>query len=231
MKARIIFVLVLLSLMSTRLLANDTIITKNAERLIVKITEVSSQEVKYKELDNLDGPVFVLNAADINTIIFNNGSIKTFNNLQSNKIAQAANTCGATRIRNNQYNVNGETMSHDQFKDYLRINDPDAYGILLRGERLNRAGAGLLITGLALDLSGLTMFFTSSNRGVHAAGYIMAGIGGILEISCIPTLIVGSSKIRQSAEIYTRNCERKQNYAVTLTPGITSNGLGLVLRF
>lgn len=231
MKARIIFVLVLLSLMSTRLLANDTIITKNAERLIVKITEVSSQEVKYKELDNLDGPVFVLNAADINTIIFNNGSIKTFNNLQSNKIAQAANTCGATKIKNNLFTVNGESMNRVQFGKYLYANDQDAYRMLNQGDHTLRTGFFLLGCGLTLDIFGSVIGSTAQSRNISTIGYVCVGIGGLMEIACIPTLIVGSSKIRQSAEIYTRNCERKQNYAVTLTPGITSNGLGLVLRF
>lgn len=227
MKARLFLILVLSCLMTSKVLANDTIITKNAERLIVKITEVSSQEIKYKELDNLDGPVFVLNTAEISSILFNNGATRTFNTATNS----TANICGATKIRNNLLVVNGESMTRNQFEKYLHDNDQDAYRMLNQGNRTYNAGCALLGVGLVCDFFGFLVGTTASNTNLATCGYICASIGGLMEIACIPTLIVGSSKIRQSAEIYTRNCERKQNYAVTLTPGITSNGFGFVLRF
>lgn len=58
--------------------AQDIIVTRDSKRIEAKILEVSSSEVKYKEASNADGPTFVLNTSEINTIIYSNGSVKVF---------------------------------------------------------------------------------------------------------------------------------------------------------
>lgn len=235
MKAKLFFILVLLCLLSTKLWANDTIITKNAERLIVKITEVSSQEIKYKELDNLDGPIFVLNAAEINTIIFSNGSIKTFNQISQSPSSSPSNNNNyycAIKHKNNSFIVNGEAMNRVQFGKFLYETDVEAYNVLNQGDKLLRTGTGLLVFGLTFDLVGFLMGNISNNRGASIAGYTIAGIGGALEIACIPTLCIGSSKISQSVDVYNRNNSyKKQTYALTLNPCVSRDGFGLVLKF
>ena len=55
---------------SITLVAQDIIVTKEAKKIDAKILEVSKTEIKYKELDNLEGPTFVLGVEDINTVIF-----------------------------------------------------------------------------------------------------------------------------------------------------------------
>ena len=59
----------------TSIYAQDIIVTKDAKKLEVKITEVSKSEIRYKELDNLDGPTFVLEMSDISSIIYSNGKV------------------------------------------------------------------------------------------------------------------------------------------------------------
>ena len=58
-------------LMSTMMLnAQDVIVSNNAQKIDAKIVEVSKTEIKYKEADNLDGPIFVLPTSDISSIIY-----------------------------------------------------------------------------------------------------------------------------------------------------------------
>ena len=45
---------------SVMLFAQDIIVTKEAKKIDAKILEVSTSEIRYQELDNLDGPTFVL---------------------------------------------------------------------------------------------------------------------------------------------------------------------------
>ncbi|MGM9818753.1 MAG: hypothetical protein ACI30B_07225 [Paludibacteraceae bacterium] len=57
------FLLILLT-MTFCAYSQDVVITKNAEKLEVKIVEVSSSEIKYKKLNNLEGPTFVLSSSE-----------------------------------------------------------------------------------------------------------------------------------------------------------------------
>lgn len=59
--------------------AQDLIVTKDAKKIDAKILEVSTSEIRYKEQDNLDGPVFVLRVDEINCIIYANGKVVLYN--------------------------------------------------------------------------------------------------------------------------------------------------------
>ena len=64
--------------------AQDIIATTSAKKIEAKIIEVSKSEVKYKEIDNLDGPTFVIETKDINTFIYNNGKVVFYNQTLDN---------------------------------------------------------------------------------------------------------------------------------------------------
>ena len=78
MKKKILLSL-LASLTCMAVFAQDVIITKDAQKIDAKIMEVSKSEIKYKETDNLDGPVFTLPVADINSITYANGKVVLYN--------------------------------------------------------------------------------------------------------------------------------------------------------
>lgn len=59
--------------------SQDIIVTNDAQKIEVKIIEVSKTTIKYKEQDNLDGPTFVLETKDLNSIIYSNGKIVLYN--------------------------------------------------------------------------------------------------------------------------------------------------------
>lgn len=63
--------------------AQDVIVTTDGQRIDAKIMEVSKQQVKYKELDNLDGPTFVLEVEEIGTITYANGKVVTYNKISA----------------------------------------------------------------------------------------------------------------------------------------------------
>ena len=69
----------LMFMASVLVYANDIIITKDAKKIDAKILEVYKDEIRYKEPDNIDGPVFIMNIADINSIIYQNGKVVLYN--------------------------------------------------------------------------------------------------------------------------------------------------------
>jgi len=58
--------------------AQDIIVTTDARKIEAKILEVSLTEIKYKEMDNLDGPTFILGTNNINSIIYANGKVVVY---------------------------------------------------------------------------------------------------------------------------------------------------------
>jgi len=69
----------LLCLVSIIAYAQDIIITIDAKKIEAKIMEVSKSEIKYKEPDNLDGPMFILEVDEINSIIYSTGKVVLYN--------------------------------------------------------------------------------------------------------------------------------------------------------
>ena len=87
-KALIIFALLAIS---CGLAGAQDLITKNdGTDIMAKVLEVSPAEVKYKMWDNQEGPVFVLNAADILLIRFENGENYV---IEKKEAAKAASIC------------------------------------------------------------------------------------------------------------------------------------------
>jgi len=56
----------------------DVIYTSDNKTIEAKVMEVSSQEVKYKDWNNQNGPMFILMAGEVTKIEFSNGTVKTF---------------------------------------------------------------------------------------------------------------------------------------------------------
>lgn len=84
MKKVFITLLTVMSAMSA--FCADVIVTTKSEKLEVKIVEISSTEVKYKKVSNLQGPTFVLSTDEINTIMYENGEVQ----VMEHKAAQPA---------------------------------------------------------------------------------------------------------------------------------------------
>lgn len=72
-------ILVLLLLLITgHSMAQDTLVFRNMTKEIVKITEVSDSEIKYKMHDYLDGPTFIMPKSKLYSIIYANGKEQRF---------------------------------------------------------------------------------------------------------------------------------------------------------
>ena len=68
---------------SLTIFAQDVIITTDSKKIDAKIMEVSQSEIKYKELDNLDGPIFIIATSDISSITYSNGKVILYNATQT----------------------------------------------------------------------------------------------------------------------------------------------------
>ena len=80
MKKLILSTLVLFSLLAP-VRAQDLIITKDFKEIKGKIIEVTSNEIKYKKSNNLDGPTYITNKSEILVVRYQNGESEVFNDI------------------------------------------------------------------------------------------------------------------------------------------------------
>jgi len=73
--------LVILTLLGLALTtkAQDQLFKKDNSKLLVKITEVSPDEIKYKLFNNLNGPIYVVNKSEVSLLIYENGQHEVIN--------------------------------------------------------------------------------------------------------------------------------------------------------
>ena len=205
MKKILTFMVALLT--AFNLFAQDIIITSDAKRIEAKILEVSSNEIKYKEFNNLEGPTFILTSDELNTIIYHNGTIKTFDH-SAKQAPQPVNNAGynsysatpvaaglpITKEDDDIYVMGDLRMSEDDYLKFIKLNCKDAYtyyenGVNLQslGFRFLGAGAGLFAGGLVWHMVGLFTFgpYASSSylydyglyKGFTIAGEVLMGVG------------------------------------------------------
>ena len=58
--------------------AQDTIMFRNGRVEAAKVMEVGLGKVKYKKINNPDGPLFLLDEAEVESIKFQNGDVESF---------------------------------------------------------------------------------------------------------------------------------------------------------
>ena len=241
------------------LFASDIIVTRDARRIEAKILEVSSSEVKYKEIGNLEGPTFVLTSAEINTIIYENGTVKIYEQpAQQPQAQQSANNYAAAQStpvpnglqidkRDDYYYLGDKRMSEDQYLSFVRQNCPEAWDYYESGSNLWSTGWKSFGVGMGFTLVGSVLLAISINYSYFSYSYnydaalgclipgaILTGAGGALVIASIPCLIVGGIRKNNSHEIYNEQCAaRQQAKATPVTLGLTldGNGVGVALNF
>ena len=196
-----ILILTVALLTAFNLFAQDIIITSDAKRIEAKILEVSSSEIKYKEFNNLEGPTFILTNDELNTVIYQNGTIKTFehsakpapqpvNNTGYNNYSSTPMATGLpiTKEDNDIYVMGDLRMSEDDYLKFVKLNCKEAYDYYENGASLQSlgfkfigVGAGLFAGGLVWHMLGLYTFgpYGSSYSGLYDynlyKGFTIAG--------------------------------------------------------
>ncbi len=254
-----ILILTVALLAAFNLFAQDIIVTRDARRIEAKILEVSSSEIKYKEADNLEGPTFVLTSAEINTIIYSNGTVKVYDQpaQQPAQQQQVSNNAGGSTAavaglpidkRDDYYYMGDMRMSEEQYLTFVKQNCPAAWeqyetgtNLWNTGWKLFASGAtlttcGVILAGVAIAVNGNYNY--ASNSSVYwtcyVPGVVFAVSGAAIWTASVPCLIVGGIKRNNSHETYNEHCAaRQQAKATPLTLSLTvgGNGIGVALNF
>lgn len=226
----------------------DVIITTKSEKLDVKIMEISSTEVRYKKMSNLEGPTFVISTNDVNTILYENGEVQVIEHKaaqptqQSQSYQQPAygqqpgynqKTAYGQQYMGNGYIVRqGERYSFNGqpivLQDFLYVNCPIAYDYWRKNLIMESMGWGLMGVGIPFSIWGACIL---SYKKYSDAGIGLTVAGAALLATGVPLATVGHiRRARNSVDIYNQQCASRYS-DVRVDMQASQNGIGLAFVF
>jgi hypothetical protein len=107
--------LITLLKVSNFVFSQDTIVTIMGNKIIAKVIEVNLEDIKYKKIDNIDGPNYVLNKNEIEFISYKNGQRDIFSgkitaNVSNNSLTDEQQFVALTKRHNKVY-INSENKN------------------------------------------------------------------------------------------------------------------------
>jgi hypothetical protein len=233
----LLFAIAMLSISQS--FAQDRLFFLNGDETDVKITEISSSEVKYKRLDNLEGPSFSTLKSELFMIKYANGD----------KEMIAAQTAEPASTQNEEYTTEDAaisapaTNSEGRLSSAVIVTDEpsstspsnvDKWG---RTESENRGlykkkivkGAVLLGVGGVMAIPGVVLFGLATrydNLDLVTYGDTYGDtyriVGALLVVGGAAMLIAGSAVMGTSAK-YKKRANQLANGAVRLSPALMND--------
>jgi hypothetical protein len=114
--------------------SQDTIVLKSLDRLFVRVLEISSTEVRYKNFFNPDGVIRVLNYNEIESITYENGK-KESRFLMTNKNQKSA--VPFFIIENKHISLRNKDLTHKEAFNLMLKKDPQTNSEELNGYLIN----------------------------------------------------------------------------------------------
>jgi hypothetical protein len=152
-----------------RVISQDVIILKDSgDRIQAKVIEVGENDVKYKKFDNQEGPIYTISKAEIDMILYVNGSKDVFieepdkTDSTATKTTINENKANTSTPLNTENTVKPSTLTVD---DLFRQGQKDA-SIYYRGY-LNAASSTFLVSMIASPIGGLIPAFACSLTTPH----------------------------------------------------------------
>lgn len=200
--------------------AQDLITKRDGTDIKAKILEVSPDEIKYKNWDNLEGPTFIVYTSDILLVRYSNGTNQVYN---TQKRAE-------TYKPNNGYFISDVSLLQDgmRYKQLKDLYDKNLYDSLDNPKYgLARPWLNLIMPGIAqytMNEPELGTTFLLSSLGADA----VAIMGSIFYSKAKPykAHATQSTTWGKTAEIVYPNGMRSSNVNFYYTFGIICMGVG-----
>ena len=222
--------------------AQDIIITRSNEKIEAKIDMITDTEIHYKKASNTEGPLYVTRIENVNSIMFANGEVQTFDR-KENLIKKAQ-----TLYKSNGVYMYGDSlMNHVEYTKFLQDNCVEAYNFYKNGHNLVLAGKLLLSGGLLCEAIGWCIYIfkgayvppiyvdysTEMNRIMRDrmnAAYAMLTIGAACEIACIPVWVTGHKRCSRAMDTFNVSCANNKP-STSWNLKVHPTGVGLALNF
>lgn len=221
--------------------AQDTIIFRNGDELLVKVTEVSDTEIKYQLWANQSGPSYRKNTSDICMIKYHSGYREEYNKKLTD--INSINKDSIMVYTGMDFKIGNMIIDKKDLENYFTNDEYETY---MSAKRQVRAGGGLLFPGITLSTIAAVLLISNSNDNtiVTDPTYLYISIPflvvGTLTFSAgVPLLCVGNARLKRLAEKYNRRefgVDMSFHPSLISSPDNTGNnnycyGLGVTLSF
>lgn len=212
------------------IMAQDVIFRSSSDTIQAQVLTVGTAEISYRKWSNLEGPVYSISINEVVAIRYANGTYDFFSN--KNEVtpehSEQNNSIMLTRS-GNTYIYGNQVMNKQGTLEWLKNqNCPVAYEQFSSGLHTANVGWFMLAVGLGVDLAGTIVLARNGNR---VAGGVLVGVGCALEIACIPTIIVGYSKMHQTVDVYNATCSATAQAKPYWAIQVSNSGLGIAYKF
>lgn len=179
--------------------AQDTIVKRDGNRVLSKIIEISETEVKFKKFDFQDGPDFIENKSNIQSILYSNGLREEFksppvDNISEQKIingdyyAQPENPTYKIERQGNRFLYNGKRIKDSEMHWILLDRNDDGITMLVedarRYKKLQYVGLGGLVFG-GVGVMSLALGEVFDEPGLLVFGGVCAAVAIACPIASI----------------------------------------------
>ena len=192
----------------------DMIIKSDGAKIEAKVLYIESDVVKYKKINNLDGPTYSLNQDDIATILYANGTVDVF-----------------------QKKSPSEKYDPTALQSSIKTCD-ELQADFERAQRLKQKGVGLLVSGFSLLVGGgilcgfgATQMDTGLGMGLFIGGATVAGIGWWLILPGAIVTGIGNGKLKRISNEMYEICSIPLNRGGKYPMSLSFATNGLALRF
>ena len=211
-KQKLLFIIISLSLFGTSLFAQDIIVKKDGQEIESKVTEIGTDEIKYKKYSNLEGPIYSINKDELVFIKFKNGEKEVFTLKNTPKSNNKELSIGMGFKK--KYYEGTNSITKQEFKRLFSTNEK-AY---------NQYKTGKMFFIMGMIVAYPSAFLVGWELGAQSdSDMLIAGIIGT--VTGYGILLVGNFQARDALKTYNKSVNVSFNYS------LGPNGVGFAINF
>lgn len=204
--------------------AQDTIVLRNNTSFECQVVEISKENVRYKKMDNLEGPDYVLGRWEVSRIIYKNGTKDIFEHIDSVKIVRVVDTIPLPLdYTNSGIWQAGKKLSPKVVKELMQFDSLALHSY--------KSGRSIRTVGSVISIPSAVALGWSLGRwigGGEVNGTIL-GIGILGTVAGIGISTFGDADVKKSVRLFNESVKKRAGTSLEL--GLTNNGVGFCLQF
>jgi hypothetical protein len=181
-------------------------------------------DIKYKNFDNQDGPTYTLLKSAISSILYQNGTVETFEAAKVESESTEMDFLTAPPSQQTRVQSAQQRGARVTIRDY-----PVYYEQYRRGRSTQTMGIVSLVSGVIVGGVGCSLILGGFESDYWTYPVL---VGGAFIVASVPIMIIGGSKKRSAMNEYLRNVsEAPTQNAPHFQLNLHGNGLGLAYVF
>ena len=201
--------------------AQDIIVTKDSKRIEAKVVEVNVDNIRYRQSDNIEGPLYTILKNDVVSITFQNGLTQTFatptpvqtteSNTQATEMRTQSNLASTQTTQ--AYNPYNRRLTNAEKLREMQINYPALFSKYNAGRKMRTTGWVLTGTGLAAIFIGAAVGVDGDDKGDEdqsAGGFAVFTAGVGLVAGGVTVLAIGAGTRRRALRAFDSQYYSKQ---------------------